>query len=259
MDRKELIRTLRRLFWVVLVFGAAAIVISAVERKENSPAARLDIRVEPLPDGHNLITPEDIQLSIERSFGFSLVGAPLGKIDVKRLEKVLEEDPFIRESDVFVDAQNQIHIEVEQRRPLLRVIDNNGLNYYLDESGHKMPLSKHFTARVLVATGNIPPHVPDFLKRDRHRLQDLYHLAHRLRDDPFFAALIEQVHVNNRGELTLAPKVGDQKIRFGYYENVEDKLENLKIFYKEALPYEGWQKYAAISVQYRGQVVAQKK
>ncbi len=33
----------------------------------------------------------------------------------------------------------------------------------------------------------------------------------------------------------------------------------LKIFYKEALPYEGWNKYSGVSLQYDGQVVCKKR
>ncbi|MCD8495578.1 MAG: hypothetical protein LRY45_02455 [Bacteroides graminisolvens] len=75
----------------------------------------------------------------------------------------------------------------------------------------------------------------------------------------FFNALIEQIYVSNANEFTLIPKVGDQKIIFGKYEDVITKLENLKIFYQEALPYEGWQKYRTINVKYKGQVVCEKR
>jgi cell division protein FtsQ len=71
--------------------------------------------------------------------------------------------------------------------------------------------------------------------------------------------LIEQIYVSNTGEFTLIPKVGDQKILFGNYTNVKDKLENLKIFYQEGMPYEGWQKYRTINLKYKGQVVCERR
>jgi cell division protein FtsQ len=40
---------------------------------------------------------------------------------------------------------------------------------------------------------------------------------------------------------------------------LEEKLEQLKTFYKEAMPYEGWKKYRTISVKFKGQIVCKKK
>ena len=59
-------------------------------------------------------------------------------------------------------------------------------------------------------------------------------------DDEFMSALVEQIHVSNQGEFTLIPKLGNQKILFGKHSNVLDKIDRLKVFYWEAIPYEGW-------------------
>lgn len=259
MNQAELIKTLKRAGWMVVAFAAAAMIISAVERKESSMATGMLIEIDSLAGGHTLIVEEDVMTTIDRSFGFKLEELPLGAVDIERLERVLEEDPFIFDANAFIDAKNRIHIRVAQREPVLRIIDNNGLNYYLDEQGRKMPLSRHFTARVLVGTGNLPPHVPDFLDRDENALKELFLLAERIREDPFFQPLFEQVYVNQKGDFILVPKVGDQQIVLGPYVNLEEKLRNLKIFYKEAVPYEGWQKYSSINLTYKGQVVCKKK
>jgi cell division protein FtsQ len=256
MDNTALIK---RLAIIALIFIAAAVVVSTMQKKEASLAKEVIIEVTPLREGHSFIDNDDIKVSIQRSFGYDLEGLPLGSVDIERLERVLEEDPFILDAEAYIDGRNRIHIEVEQREPILRIIDNNGLNYYLDGSGFKMPLSKHFAARVLVASGNIPPHVPDFKERDKHVLKDLYELTSMILADDFFKALIEQIHVSNRGEFTLAPKVGRQKILFGTFTDAEEKFENLKIFYNEALPYEGWRKYQTIDLRYKGQVVCKKR
>lgn len=259
MNKAEITKTLKRIGWLIALFGAAAMIISAVERKEASEATGMLVEIEPLDGGHMLILEEDVLKTIDRSFGFKLEELPLGAIDIERLERVLEEDPFIFDANAYIDAKNRINIRVEQRQPVLRIIDNNGLNYYLDKGGLKMPLSPHFTARVLVGTGYIPPHVPDFLERKQHRLKDLFLLAQRIREDDFFNALFEQVYINQKGEFVLAPKVGDQQVILGQYYNIEDKLQNLKIFYREAVPYEGWQKYRSINLSYDGQVVCKRK
>ncbi|MEO0779978.1 MAG: cell division protein FtsQ, partial [Bacteroidota bacterium] len=162
-------------------------------------------------------------------------------------------------ADAFIDAAGKIHIELTQREPILRVIDKNGLNYYLDPSGRKMPLSPHFTARVLVATGNIPPFVPDFQKRKRHVLKDLFALTNTILDDDFMRVMVEQVYRSETGSYTLIPKLGYQKIVLGPYEAIDEKLERLRVFYREGIPYEGWQKYSTINLTFDGQVVCKRR
>jgi len=249
----------KRLAWIGFFFLIAVAIISAVEARKGRSAADIFIKIEALSDGDSLINQEDVKVTIERSFGYNLLGIPVREIDVARVERVLENDPFVLNADVFVDAKNQVHIEIEQREPILRIIDKNGLNYYLDKLGKKMPLSKHFTARVLVATGNIPPFDPDFLQRKKHILKDLFELTNIILKDDFLQPMMEQIYVNSEKEYELSPNIGDQKILLGKMDNIEDKIFYLKTFYKEALPYKGWQKYKTINLKFKGQVVAGKR
>lgn len=260
MDKKELVHTGKRLMWIAFFFLVAMMIISAIESKKAKPAQEVLINIEHLPDGNDLISKEDINIAIERSFGFNLTGIPVGEIDVARVERVLKNDPFILGADVYVDASNKLHIKVEQREPHLRVIDKNGLNYYLDEFGKKMPLSKHFAARVIVATGNIPPFDKNFLQRKKsNTLKDLFELTNIFLEDEFLYHLIEQIYVTNSGEYYLIPKLGDQTIILGDLDNLDEKLFYLETFYKEAIPYKGWQKYKTINLKFKGQVVAGKR
>lgn len=255
MRHREWNNSIKRLVWVGILFFGTALIIAAVDQKQSSRIESLDIEVKPLADGSSLVKSGDILNSITRSIGFRLEGLAIRELDVARLERMLEKDPLILRADVFVDARNNLHIRVKQRQPLMRVIDQNGFSYYLDKDGVQMPLSPHFSARVLVASGYIPPHVPDFLERKRHTLKSLFLLAHDILSDPFFRDMIGQMYINNQGEIVLSPILGDQKILFGGYRDAREKLRNLKIFYKEALPYAGWRKYDFIDLRFRGQVV----
>lgn len=259
MNQPDLIRTVKRLSWIVLGFGALIVILSAIETKQGKTINGMPrIKITPLPDGNSLLNDGDILTILDKSFGIDFEDTPISSIDITRVERVLEEDPFILNADAYINALNELHIEVWQREPVLRIMDNNGLNYYLDIEGNQMPLSPHFAARVPVATGSLPPHVPKFYEREKYLLRDVFELTKLLRNDPFYAALVEQIHVNQRGELTLVPKVGRQKILFGTFDKAEDKLRRLKIFYQEGMPYEGWRKYKTINVKFDGQVVCEK-
>ncbi len=253
---QEFSTMMKRLMWIALVFLGFALSMSMVAKKEATIVQQVIIDVAPLDGENYLINEADVLLTIERSFGFPLETMPLGAVDVERLERVLKEEPFVLEANAFINAENIVNISIVQRQPVLRIIDRNGSNYYLDENAFKMPLSKHFSARVLVATGNIPPYVLDYKGNIEDMLHDLFDLAIKIRDDELLQPMIEQIYINNKRELILVPKIGRQKILFGRYTSVEDKLKRLKIFYTEALPYEGWKKYRTIDLNFEGQIVA---
>jgi cell division protein FtsQ len=248
-----------RLSWVIAAFAGAIIMIAAVQRKKTREIRETDIHITGLGENKNLISKEEVLKVIERRFGYQLNGIPMEDLDLPEIEKTLESDPFIQNADVYVDNRNKIHLEIEQRKPVLRIIDNNGLNYYLDAQGHKVPVSRHFTSRVTVATGHIPPYSQDFLTLEKSRLKDLHFLNQRILQDPVFAPMIEQISVDTKGEFTLVPKLGDQLIKMGNGEDLDGKFRRLTAFYKEAMNRAGWNTYKTVDVRFKNQVVCVKK
>lgn len=245
---------------VVLGFFLIALVMFFIFRKKSSSVKEILVDITHLSDGESdFIKEKDIQLIIKRAFEADLSQSKVGAVDVKRVEAVLETDPFVENAEAYIDASSNLNIKITQREPILRVIDNNGLNYYLDKYGIRMPLSKYFSARVPIVTGAVPPHVNDFLLRKKYGLKDVFLLVQRLNADPFFAPMVQQIVMDASGEFTLIPILGDQKIRIGTLDDLDEKLERLKTFYKEAMPYEGWKTYRSISVKYKNQIVCKKK
>lgn len=257
--RTELVTTLRLLLWGGALLLIASLVLGAMKRKENAAVEGIVVNIQPLASGNFLINEEDVPKLLENRFAIPLTNFPVGEVNMERLERVLAEHPFVGHAEAFIDAENKIHIELVQREPLLRVMDNNGLNYYLDAQGNEMPPSPHYAARLRVATGNIPPPEEGFLEDEDHLLNHVFLLDQLLSADPFLDALIEQIYVNKRGEMVLSPKIGRQTIQFGRFTKAESKLKRLKVFYREGLPYKGWQAYRSFDLRYNGQVVCKRR
>lgn len=247
-----------RLAWVMFLFIVVMIWLVARNRKAATFAQALMVEVKPLATGDKLISERDVRQALLVSFGSDLEGTELVDLEVERMERVLEGDPFVKNADVYIDQNNKLHVVIEQREPVLRVLDNNGNNYYLDAEGKKMPPSKNFAARVMVATGNVSAYTPEFKQKRKNNLRDLFNLTQTLLADDFLKSFIQQIHLNNAGEFVLVPLIGDQKIVLGSARRLEDKLERLKIFYQQGMPYEGWRKYKTINLKYNGQVVCRK-
>lgn len=266
--KKEQISVLRKVLlavraygWIVVALAIAALAISAIGSREAAYVQTVAPVIKPLENGKTLVTEDELLDRLAASFTKPMAELTLGDIDIELVETVIEGQAFVADADAFVDDDLQLNILVTQRVPLLRIIAENGQNYYLDENGFRMPLSETYTARVPVASGNVVLWQDDFMDHPEHQLFKLVELARYLREDTFLDALVEQVYVNAKGEFILAPKVGDQVIYLGPYrtELTQERLQRLKTFYREGLPYEGWRKYKSFDLRYADQVVAKKR
>jgi cell division protein FtsQ len=172
---------------------------------------------------------------------------------------------------VFKRIGNKWDIQLELRKPIARIFNKFGQSFYLDQDGFLMNRSSLHTARVLVFSGNIKDRFEpnsifkiinnDSLKSIRN-LDDIYRISNYVCNDPILHKMIGQVYRENNGDFVLIPIVGDQKIILGTAQSdavVKDKFERLLDFYKEAMPFEGWNKYSEISVKYEGQIVCRKR
>ena len=70
---------------------------------------------------------------------------------------------------------------------------------------------------------------------------------------------IEQIYVHPDKEVELIPRVGNHRILLGTFDHFEEKLANLRLFYEQAIPKMGWEKYSIINLKYRNQIVCTKR
>lgn len=178
-----------------------------------------------------------------------LVGQRLDEIRYRRVEFVVSVMRMVRRVECFSTNSGKVVIQIWQYSPILRVMQEQG-NFYVDATGQRLEISFNSAANVLVASGSI---------HDSVHIRRLYRMAQLLRADPFWEAQIVQIYQKPNGEWLLIPRVGDYDIEFGLPNDVEDKLERLKLFYQKALPKAGWEKYSSISVKYKKQIICTKK
>ena len=193
----------------------------------------------------------------------SLVGKKINSIRLYDIEDKIENNPSVLACQCYFTTEGYLIVEVSQRIPVVRVMGMYD-NYYIDQHGRLMPLSKNFSARAVVASGNIPDgfrkkyNVLLGTTKDSSCLKDIYELALAIREDSFLNALVEQIYVTDSKEYILISKIGPTKIEFGSIEFYDEKLKNLKAFYKSRKVRENWHLYESISVKYRNQIVCTK-
>ena len=177
------------------------------------------------------------------------VGQPMNTISPLKIEHTIESDSFIRRAICSITPGCRIRLAVIQRIPLLRVMADNGEDYYIDDAGTRME-ARGYEADLPVATGTV---TPDFARKK------LKTLGNFLRNDTFWDGQVEQIVVKPNGEIDLIMRIGDQIIHFGKIEDVPIKFRNLYAFYTDIMPKVGWYKYSEISVAYDGRIICKRR
>ncbi|WP_254070750.1 cell division protein FtsQ/DivIB [Pedobacter sp. L105] len=211
-----------------------------------------------IPGADNFIEREEIDAILKQNEG-QLIGRKLEGINLHGIEDKIKTNPYIAMATIYADMDGVIHIDISQRQPLMRIINVTGQDFYIDRNGLKMPVSPNFTANVLVANGKIPEHFNGKVDTLTTKMAaDLYKTAKFLKKDSLWDAQIEQLFVNDKDDIELIPRVGNQRIILGNADSLEVKMGNLRIFYKQAMPQVGWDTYKTINIKYTNQVICER-
>jgi len=188
-----------------------------------------------------------------------LIGEPIKKISLYRMEQKLQKNPFVKSAEVSLDNNGVIHIHLGLREVLARFYNTQGESFYLTQSGTKMPYSKHYSARTILISGAIDESLFPLDTLKSTTCQMLKPMLEYISKNPVYQALISEIHIDEQGEMTIYPELGNLSIEFGKLDDFQNKLANLVIFYRNVMPKVGWNYYQKISLKYKNQVVAKKK
>jgi len=167
-------------------------------------------------------------------------------LDLNSIESVLDTNPYIRDTNVYVSVNGEIGVDVLQKTPLARVQTNE--SFYIDEEGKMMPTSTNFSVRVPLVTGEVT----------KNNLPDVFEIVKSIDADPFFKKEIISVVVS-KNKYTFLLREFDFVIDFGASENIALKLNNFKAFYKKAIKDKTIKTYNSVNLQIASQVICTKK
>lgn len=260
-------KSIQILIWFVLVALFLTSLGFTGVKKKTIPFTGFEIEID-YQNGSYFLDKEDVYRNIIKKIG-NPEGKKMVMFNMMKIENILNENSYINKADVFSTIDGKIKITVQQKLPLVRVFGSNA-QFYMDEAGTCFPLSKKFTARTLLAfvpknftNGELKQfNAADELKNsdtvNNNFLFNIYKMAHYISQQPFLKSIIDQMYITNSNEYFLITKVNGPVVEFGKAENLEEKFNNLKIFYKEGLGKIGWDKYDTISVKFSNQIVCKK-
>jgi len=197
---------------------------------------------------------KDILQSLVKINGGSLKGKPVKSIDLQHIEEKIEDNKWVDNAETYFDNQGVLHITIQEKLPVARIFTDSGKSFYVDGSGRSMPLSEVQSAKLPLFTGY--PDIKKMNEKDSLLLNHIINLASFIRKDSFWMAQVEQLHITPERTFEITPLIGNQVIRMGNGENVEEKFHRLFVFYKQVMSKTGFEKYKVIDVSFNGQVVA---
>lgn len=246
------------------------------------------------PTNSRFVTQENIANTFS-TMGYGLANQNINNIDLARLEQNLKNKPSIAKANVYRTIGGRVEIEIEEREPIVRIFNDNGISFYLDGGGSLMPLSNQYSARVMIVNGNV--NIPystvnqledlenkiskmfrrsntsavqnteliNKLRLDQQTLpgadllKGVFELAKFIHTNDFWKAQISQVHIQDENNIELIPRVGNHVILLGDASQIEEKFQKLFTFYQQGLSKTGWNEYSVINLKFKNQVVCTKR
>lgn len=177
------------------------------------------------------------------------LGKPMHEVNARLIEETLGRSPFVAKAEVCKTDGGFVEINLSQRMPVIRVMANNGDDYYVDSHGGIMQKT-HYVSDIIVATGNIS-------KGYARRV--LTQVGNTIAADKFWQSQVVQLNVLPDGTMEMVPRVGDNIVYLGSPSGLQAKLDRLRKFYKYGLSRVGWDRYSYISVEFGNQIICKKR
>jgi cell division protein FtsQ len=226
-------------FLLVLIYGLFYSTISVNNLREIS---KTDIYID---NANNLfITKDSIKSAVIEIITTKNIHK--SSVHLKALEFELNKIELVRKSDVFIDVNGTMVIDIEQRKPIARFIDNKS---YLDEDGLVMPKSKYYSARVPLIKG---------YANTQDQLDLIYKLSNYIKDDKFLSQSATEILIDSNSNFSIKLRDYRFKILIGQLNNLDLKIKNFKAFYINASANQILNKYSVINLQFDNQVVCVK-
>jgi len=212
----------------------------------------------------NLITKNEILNIISNTIP-SLPGSRINDVRLCDIEARIKERREIKTAEVYFSINGSLCVFIRQRNPVMRIVTGEG-DYFIDDEGVLIRKRRLYTPRVHIVGGNVVLNRPVLngvsildTAAKNHVLRDIFILVNYIRHDRFWSAQIDQLWVDEKGEIDMIPRTGNHIIHLGTIDNYTEKLENLEAFYHKILPIAGWDTYKRINLEFKDQIVCNKK
>lgn len=189
-------------------------------------------------------------------------GMTVAEVDLWQIEQLLDSHSAVFKSQVWLESDNRVHVEVMQRCPVMRIQTGNS-GFYIDSTGCIFPLQKGYSAQVPVIDGNVPVKIAGGYKglaptpEEQEWVERMLELIRVMRNG-VWATNISQIRVGRDGSMVMIPRTGNEKILFGSADDIERKFAKIEKYYTHIKPSKGEGYYSSVDVTNKGKIICTK-
>lgn len=184
-----------------------------------------------------------------RNYPRRITGVPLHEINTVDIEKFLTQYNNFESVNCMVSSRGKLIVHVVPLIPVMRVFFGDN-SYYINKDGKHIMSNAEFYSEVPIVTGRFNRSFPP---------KAIIPLINYIRKDAMLSELVSMVNAEDANNLILVPRIRGHVVNFGDTTRLDEKKEALALFYRQVMPYKGWEEYDTITVKYRGQVVATRR
>lgn len=223
-------------------------ILWARSRKADELCRRVKVEIVN-SDSTQFVTEQGVMGELAQS-GIKVVGKPMWQINAARIEEVLGKSEYLENVECVKARDGQLLIRASQLVPVMRVFDGDDVSYYVNAAGKRMNASAFYHSDVPVVQGHFTQRFPP---------TRLLPLVSYVEHDSLLRTLVTMYTVRDSNNVFLVPSIYGHVVNMGPVEDIENKFEKLKLFYREVMPAKGWETYDTISVKWSHQVVATRR
>jgi len=227
----------------VLLFigGLITVVVYSIDDYKERKVESIEVIIE--DTANCLFLTESVVRQKLDTYG-PLIGELQASLNLQEIYNHIEEIASVKELTIFTTLAGEMVLKLSQRHPSARLNLSNGPDVYIDEDGLVMPLDPLNSARVPIIHAN-----------NMEDAEEALLLINNSVNDEFWDYLVDQIKVNDSGDLIILPRLG-APIFIGAAEDFDHKRTNLITFYREQIKSGNLKNYKQIDLSYRDQVIA---
>ncbi len=244
--------------WVIAASVAGILLIVVLAYQYQQEVTLKEVKIEVVAKADNAFMNDQ---KVLEAMGWAGGVAPLGEkfnsLPLAELEDSLRKSPYVLRAELYKSIQGVLHVQVEMRDPVARLMNNSETDVYIDAYGKKFPVSRQHSANVLLVRGDFDEAVADTFACET--ILSALPVLNYLANDPYWDNYFSEAQIDGNGEITLFPRLDPMEVEFGHPHRIEEKLRDLKIFLDQIMAYADRPRFRKISVKYQGQVLATKR
>ena len=247
----------------VILFGYVIAAMVSFNKPDESQKVCSEVNIQIDDQNANgFLTAAEVKKILESNRMYPLK-FKMTDIKPRQIEDLLCQSPFVNTAECYKTQDNRVYISITQRLPIIRIKNEKGDDYYLDDKGGIMPNSK-YTSDLIIATGRISqPFAKNYIAP----------MANVIMENDMWKNLIEQINVLPDLGIEIVPRVGNHIVYLGNLpmtknaskrqgmirEYITRKLTRLEKFYKYGLNQVGWNKYPYINLEFDNQIICKRQ